>query len=106
MIFQKVRELILTYFTSQKEVLKKPLPNVIVEEIGDSSIKVKVLFWVDILKVTVQKDDSDTGELVKSKVIREIKFLLLANGFNLPSTIIGHKMYKKNAPLEIAVSQK
>lgn len=97
----KAREVILAYFSKQKDVLPKPLPNMMVEEIGDSSVVVKITFWVDIFKTNTIKDDSDTGELIKSKVMREIKSVLLDNGFNLPSLIVEHKMYRDNSPCKL-----
>ena len=100
----KAREVVLAYFSKQKDVLPKPLPNMMVEEIGDSSVVVKIIFWVDIFKSNTPKDDSDTGEFIKSRVMREIKDVLLENGFNLPSLIVEHKMYKENSPLAIEIS--
>ena len=103
----KARDLVLAYFDKQKDVLKTPRPNLAVDEIGVSSVNVKVLFWVDVLKVNrTIETESDTGELVKSRVMREIQELLLANGFSLPSVVIEHKMYRSSQPLELHLRQK
>ncbi len=100
----KARDLILDYFTKQPDVLNDPLPNMLVDEIAECSINVKILFWVDVLKFKQKKEASDTGETIKSRVMREVKELFVSKGFNLPSIIIEHKMYKENSPLEIKVN--
>lgn len=92
------REVILAYFSQQKDVLPQPLPNMMVEAIGDSSVVVKIILWVDIFKTNTTKDDIDTGELIKSKVLCEKKDVLLENSCNLPSLIVEHKMYKAGLP--------
>lgn len=97
----RAREVILAYFSKQKDVLPKPLPNMLIEEIGESSVVIKITFWVDILKTNSPKNDPNMGELIKSRVMREIKDVLLENGFNLPALIVEHKMYRENAPIQV-----
>jgi len=61
------------------------------------------MFWTNIF-YTAKKDQLLLGEPIKSRVMREIKDLLLSNGFNLPARIIEHKMYDEEKPLKITKS--
>jgi small conductance mechanosensitive channel len=97
----EARECVLEYFEKQPDILKQPIPNFIVEEIAESSIQIKILFWIDMFKVATSNSYENTREIIRSRVVREIKDLLLANGFNLPSVIIEHKMYSTDSPLKI-----
>ncbi|NNC94065.1 MAG: mechanosensitive ion channel [Chitinophagales bacterium] len=101
----KARDIAMKYFEGHSDILKTPKPNVMIDQIGESSVNVKFLFWVDILKQRSQANSGDTGETIKSQVMREIKDLLLENGFNLPSVIIEHKMYDSKSPLDINISK-
>ena len=98
----KAKELIFQYLSTQPEILKKPESNVLVKQIGEFTIDVAVLFWVDILK-SKNQSPSYLGLTIRSKVIHEVKDLLLANGFNLPSQVLEHKNY--NGPMDFKVEQ-
>lgn len=99
----KAKELIMQYLSRQAEVLRKPEANVVVSEIGEFTINVKVLFWVDILKAG-SDSPSYLGITIRSRIIHEVKDLLLSNGFNLPSQVLEHKNY--NASFDINVKKK
>ncbi len=62
------------------------------------------MFWINIFK-SAKKDQSQLGEPLKSRIMREVKDLLIENGFNMPSAIIEHKMYNENNPLKIKVQE-
>ena len=94
--------LIRDYLSQQPEVLKQPEANVIVMEIAEFTVNLKVLFWVDILK-NKTVSPSYLGITIRSRVIQEVKDLLLAHGFNLPSQIIEHKNY--SGPMELKVNK-
>lgn len=98
----KAKALILGYLSNEPDILKKPEPNVLVADIGEFTIDIQVLFWVDVLKGKNQSP-SYLGFTIRSKIIQEVKDLLLANGFNLPSKILEHKLYKE--PIEIIVNR-
>lgn len=99
---EKARDLIISYIRKQKDILKEPKPNVLTELIGVSSVDMKVFFWFDLFKGKPE-EQSQIGEPLRSRVMREVKDLLLNAGFNLPSTIIEHKMYKEDGPLAIEI---
>ncbi len=99
----KAQKLVIDFLTEQPEVLRTPLPGFIIEEIGVSSVNVKIMFWVDVLKKQSTEGPIAFAMSVKSKMIWQIKDLLLSNGFNLPSTIVEHKMYKEKKPLKISL---
>ncbi|MCF8367541.1 MAG: mechanosensitive ion channel family protein [Bacteroidales bacterium] len=101
---EKARILIINHLSKEKQILKSPAPNAIIEELGESSISIKVMFWINIFK-TVKEDQSSLGEPLKSKVMREIKDLLLDNGFNMPARIVEHKMYNENNPLKVKIDK-
>lgn len=98
----KAKALILGYLNKEPDILKKPEPNVLVADIGEFTIDIQVLFWVDVLKGKNQSP-SYLGFTIRSQIIQEVKDLLLTNGFNLPSQVLEHKMYKE--PLEVNVNR-
>lgn len=103
---EAARRLIMDYMVGVPVILKDPKPNMLVHEIGESSIVVKVMFWVDVFGKVDPKEAvnvGDTGETVKSRIMREVTSLLLSNGFTLPSVILEHKMYRSGEPLEVKV---
>lgn len=98
---KKARTLIVDYLLTQQDVLKEPKPNVLVDHLADYSVAIKVLFWIDVFSPGLKDTQGDVGETVKSKIIREVKDLLLENGFNMPNHIIEHKMYREDSPIKI-----
>lgn len=101
---EKARKLIMDHLLNHEGILKEPAPNVTLEELGESSISIKIMFWINIFK-SAKKDQSQLGEPLKSRIMREVKDLLIENGFNMPSAIIEHKMYNENNPLKIKVQE-
>lgn len=89
------RSLIMAYLDQNKEILKLPEPNVIVQELGEFTTDLQVLFWVDIL-ANKKLPDSYLGHNIRSKVITDIKEILDANNIDMPSQVIEHKMYREN----------
>ncbi len=96
----KVKKMLLEYLSKQPEVLKTPEYNVLTQNLGEFTVDVKVLFWIDVFK-NKKISPSYLGETIRSRIMREIKDLLLENGYNLPSQVIEHKMYNDAAPLKI-----
>ncbi len=99
---ERARELIIEHLIKNKEILKEPAPNVIIELLGSDSITIKVMFWINILKSHV-KEQPKLGEPIKSKVMREIKDLLIENKFNMPGSIQKHKMYSENDAIRVKI---
>jgi len=100
----KARKIIINHLMNQEDILENPLPNVSLEELGESSITIKVMFWTNIFKAA-KKDQTLLGEPIKSRMMREVKDLLLANGFNMPAQIVEHKMYYEEKPLTIKIQK-
>lgn len=100
---ERARDLIINLLKKEPEVLEMPEPNVLVEELGTSSVNIKVLFWIDVLKKHSLEGPIATGASIKSKMMYQIKDLLLNNGFNMPSYVIEHKMYKEKNPLKVMI---
>lgn len=98
----KAKDLIIKHLSQQPDILTNPEPNVITNEIGEFTVNVKVLFWVDILKSKTESP-SFLGMTIRSQIINEVKDLLLKNGFNLPSKILEHKNY--NEALDISIKE-
>lgn len=96
--FHQAREIILAYLHEQPEVLETPEANVIVKQLGEFTLDVQVLFWVDILK---QRSISPSylGATIRSRIINDILERLLAANINMPSQILEHKLYNKEEPL-------
>ncbi|MBT8262392.1 MAG: mechanosensitive ion channel family protein [Bacteroidia bacterium] len=87
------RILIMDYFGTNTQVLKKPAPYVLVEELGEFTIDLQVLFWVNIMNKN-KLPDSYMGHTIRSKVIADIKSVLDSNGIEMPSQVLEHKMYR------------
>ena len=89
----QTRDLILKYLASNKQILKDPRPNVLVKDLGEFTVDLQVLFWVDIL---VNKDLPDVylGHSIRSKAITDIKDILDKNNIEMPSQVLEHKMYR------------
>lgn len=100
---EKARQLIVDFLKEQPEVLTIPPPNVLTEELGTSSVSIKVLFWIDVLKKLSLEGPIATGLSIRSKMMSQIKDLLLNNGFSMPSYVLEHKMYKEKEPLTVKV---
>ena len=100
---EKARNLIIEHLKKQPDILQEPAPNVVLDELGESAVVVKVMFWTNIFH-TAKKEQVLLGEPVKSRMIREVKDLLLKNGFNMPAQIIEHKMYDEEKPLKVRKS--
>jgi len=91
----KTRSLILEYLTQNKQILQTPNPNVVVQELGEFTTDLQVLFWVDIL-ANKKLPDSYLGHNIRSKIITDIKEILDTNNIDMPSQVIEHKMYGAN----------
>ena len=91
----QTRDLIIDYLVKNKQILKSPVPNVIVQELGEFTTDLQVLFWVDLL-ANKKLPDSYLGHNIRSKVITDIKEILDGNNIEMPSQVIEHKMYREN----------
>ena len=89
------RHLILDYIDKSDVILKNPKPNVIVEELGEFTTNLQVLFWVDVLNASTLPDEY-LGHTVRSKVIADVKEILDKNDIAMPSQVLEHKMYLDN----------
>lgn len=69
-----------------EHVLKDPKPNVFIEELGSSSVNVKVLYWIETSQVEI------FGQKLKGEIIGKIYKMILANGYNLPSNLLQVKL--------------
>lgn len=99
---QQCRKLILDYLNNSTLILQDPKPNVIIKELGVSTVDLSVLFWVDILKVRSNPEQS-LGSSVRSTIIGDVKELLDRNGIEMPANVQELKMYRKEA---LRLSQK
>jgi len=95
-----VKVLIMDFLDKQPEVLKTPEFNVLTQELAEFTVNIKVLFWIDVFK-NKKISPSYLGETIRSRIIRDVKDLLLENGYNLPSQILEHKMYDNRSALMV-----
>ena len=91
----ETRSLIIDYLKQNKQILKSPIPNIIVQELGEFTTDLQVLFWVNIL-ANKKLPDNYLGHNIRSKVITDIKEILDKNNIEMPSQVIEHKMYRDN----------
>jgi len=92
---EQTRKLILAYLKTQNTILKSPLPTASVQDLGEFTTDIQVLFWVDIL-VNKTLPENYLGHNVRSKVITDIKNILDENKIEMPSQVIEHKMYRQS----------
>lgn len=100
----QVRSLITEYLKTEKAVLKNPAPLVNTVELAEFTIEMRVSFWVNIFR-TKTVDKGELGEPVLSRVIGEVKEILLKNGINMPSQVIELKGYERESPVYIEGSE-
>ena len=91
----QTRSLILDCLERNNQILKNPLPNVLVQELGEFTTDIQILFWVDIL-ANKKLPDSYLGQNIRSKVITDVKEILDKNNIEMPSQVLEHKMYREN----------
>ena len=91
----QTRSFIIDYLTQNKQVLQEPLPNIIVQDLGEFTTDLQVLFWIDIL-ANKKLPENYLGHNIRSKVITDIKEILDKNNIEMPSQVIEHKMYREN----------
>jgi len=92
---QLTRNLILRHLEKVPQVLKTPKPNVLVQELGEYTTNLQVLFWVDIVK-NRELPDSYLGHTLRSKIIADVKEILDKNNIEMPSQVLEHKMYREH----------
>lgn len=102
---KRARTFILAFLENEVDVLKIPKPNVIVEGLGDFTVNVRVMFWVNTFKIAEEPELNKTFETVRSRIIREVKDILLREGFNLPNFVVDHRMYDANSPLTVKLGK-
>ncbi len=91
----ETRKLILDYLETNNTILKTPGHSVIVQELGQFTTNIQVLFWVDIL-ASKNLPDNYMGHSIKSKAITDIKRILDDNNIEMPAQVVEHKMYRQN----------
>src|SRR5690554_1831476 len=85
---EKARNLILDFIDTLPAVLKKPSSNVLVDEITNVGVKIRVLFWINQGSPAAKADPEARGESIKSSVIRGTKDILMKNNFGLVSSVV------------------
>ena len=92
---EDTRKLILDYLKTNKTILNTPAHSVIVQELGEFTTNIQVLFWVDILKIK-NLPDIYLGNNIRSKALTDVKRILDDHNIEMPSQVIEHKMYRQN----------
>jgi len=73
----KVREVLKNLLSNRDDIMSSPAPAVFLNNISESAVEFKILFW--------EADISTTGEL-KSRILTEIYQAMAKEGIDLPST--------------------
>jgi small-conductance mechanosensitive channel len=98
-----LKNAILQYLDNQSEVLKKPEPDVWITGIGNYTMDIKILFWINVLKDKTIPP-AYLGATIKSRIIGEVKTLLIAQDCRLQNPIMEHKMYDPEQPISVTVN--
>lgn len=102
---KRARAFILAFLETEADVLKNPKPNVIVDQLGSFTVDVKVMFWVNTYQIAEEPELHKTAETVRSRVIREVKDLLLREGFSLPNFVVDHRMYDDQSVVRVSLEK-
>ncbi|MEX0813465.1 MAG: mechanosensitive ion channel family protein [Chitinophagales bacterium] len=104
---ERARKLILQELKKYEQygVLKNPKPAVNIEQVGVSTIDIRVFFWVDAFK-SKNFEEALEGEFIKSRIVRGVVNMLLSNGYTMPSYVLEHKLYDEQKPLKVDVEGK
>lgn len=89
----EARRLIISYLHEHPEVLNTPASDVIILQLGECTLDLQVQFWVNTL-AKKEKGGNNLGIGIRSQVIGEVKSLLEESGFEMPSKVLEHKMYR------------
>lgn len=105
--YNKARTLVLEKLLSMNElgVLEKPAPMTSIDQVGVNSIDIKVYFWMNAFH-DKKYQPVLKGELLKSRVIREITTYLIELGYSFPANVLEHKMFEAGAPMEVSIAEK
>lgn len=102
----KAKDLIIKMLHEQPDVLDIPQPDVWVDELATSTVNIKVLFWIDVLKKLRPEGPIALGAILRSEMMWRVKDLLLENGFSMPSIVLEHKMHKEKEPLKMSLENR
>lgn len=80
---EAARNAVVAFLKSQKTILQKPAPNVIIDSLAISRVELKVMFWINQLNRQNISDPIAQGESIRSRMIRGTKDALLDGGFRL-----------------------
>jgi len=93
----RARELILKTLTGKPGVLKDPGPLVMVEELADNRVNLRVYYWVNIFEYK-----ESTVEL-KNDIMNQTKEELLNSGFKFTADIVELKIHQKEQPIPLTM---
>ena len=91
----RARVLILKTLTGKAGVLKDPGPSVMVEELADNRVNLRVYYWVNLFEYK-----ESTGEL-KNDIMNQTKEELLNSGFKFTADIVELKIHQKEQPIPL-----
>jgi small conductance mechanosensitive channel len=82
------------------EVLKQPEPDVLVNELADSSVNLVVRFWIDSLQI------KRNWMRIKSDIIKDTKEALDKAGIDIPFPIVQLQMHEPGKPIILDMQNK
>ena len=95
----KARDRIMDEMKGIEGILTDPPPFVTIEELGKSSVNLKVHYWVDMFVYR------GSALELKTVVINRIKEALMKQGFSLPADIQELKIYRKEDPIPLRIME-
>ena len=95
----KARDRIMDEMKGIEGILNDPPPFVTIEELGKSSVNLKVHYWVDMFVYR------GSALELKTVVINRIKEALMKQGFSLPADIQELKIYRKEDPIPLRIME-
>jgi len=89
-------ELITNIVNSNNDVLKDEKTQVLINDFGTNTVNLKILFWVHTIDYKI------AANVLKTKIMKDVKNALLKHKFGLPANIQEIKMYNPE-PIPIIV---
>lgn len=91
----QAREIILENISRLDHVLSSPAPEVIINELGTSTVVLRVYYWVDMFVL------DPSLFVIRSNVINRTKEVLQKEGFDLPAEIVELQNADPDQPFDI-----
>ena len=93
------RKRIIAFINTKEDVLKDEQTQVLINDFGTNTVNLKVLFWVKTFDYKLSSNE------LKTRIMRDVKNLLMELDFGLPANIQEIKMYRPKDPIPVIIQR-